>query len=78
MDALLWADFQTAPAADTAFRVIKKLSGKALAFRIVAPPAVKTASFEKDGGSDSIPIVDGKFLNIDDVWKIHNNLCGNS
>jgi hypothetical protein len=36
------------------------------AFRIVAPPAMKRAALEEDGGTDTRAIVYGKTLDIED------------
>lgn len=57
---------------DAAFAAVKKkLSLERLAFWIVAPDTAQWTAFKKDGGSNSLPIVDRVALNIDKSWNFH-------
>ena len=51
----------TPTAAKTGFRILAPALG------IVAPPALQGAALEKDGGPDARPVVDGVFLDVEDV-----------
>jgi hypothetical protein len=61
----VWADRRTPAAADTFFRHKRKFRRAGLRLRIVTPPAVEGAAFEKDRRPDAGAVIDGEFFDIE-------------
>ena len=72
MNGSFRTDFGTRTAEQTAVLAVEKFRREGLTLRVVAPPARKGASAEKDRRPNARSVVYGVFLDIEDRSAFHN------